>query len=157
MTIRKIIAGVIAASVGFSSLALAQPGPPRNDHRGPGAGPAQRPHGPGAMQGPHRPGAMQGPRHPGAMQGPRGPGPGPRGYMVPRQDFQPFPEYRRYQRGDRLPAPYRSSQYVVNDWRAHHLTAPPRGHYWVQNGSDYVLAAIATGIIAAVILDAANR
>jgi Ni/Co efflux regulator RcnB len=52
-----------------------------------------------------------------------------------------------WQRGGRLPAQYRNNQYVVNDWRGHHLSAPPRGYHWVQAGSDYVLAAVATGII----------
>jgi Ni/Co efflux regulator RcnB len=54
------------------------------------------------------------------------------------------PEWRR---GGRIPAQYRSHQYVVNDWRGHRLHAPPRGYHWVQVGGDYVLAAIATGII----------
>ena len=52
-----------------------------------------------------------------------------------------------YHRGDRLPAEYRNRQYVVNDWRSHRLSAPPRGYHWVQTGGDYVLVAIATGII----------
>jgi Ni/Co efflux regulator RcnB len=52
-----------------------------------------------------------------------------------------------YYRGQRLPAEYRSRQYVVSDWRSHRLSAPPRGYQWVQTGGDYVLAAIATGII----------
>jgi Ni/Co efflux regulator RcnB len=33
------------------------------------------------------------------------------------------------------------------------LSAPPRGYHWVQTGSDYVLAGIATGVILQVILD----
>jgi Ni/Co efflux regulator RcnB len=36
---------------------------------------------------------------------------------------------------------------VVDDWRGHHLSAPPRGYHWVQMGGDYVLVAIATGVI----------
>jgi len=52
-----------------------------------------------------------------------------------------------YHRGDQLPAEYRHRQYVVNDWRSHRLSAPPRGYHWVQTGGDYVLVAIATGII----------
>jgi len=32
------------------------------------------------------------------------------------------------------------------------LNAPPRGQQWVQVGSDYVLIAIATGIIAQLVL-----
>ena len=57
-------------------------------------------------------------------------------------------EYRRWNRGDRLPAEYRDRQYVVNDWRGHNLNAPPGGYQWVQSGSDYLLVAIATGLIA---------
>jgi Ni/Co efflux regulator RcnB len=52
-----------------------------------------------------------------------------------------------FHRGDRLPPEYRSRQYVVNDWRGHHLNAPPRGYHWVQTGGDYVLVAVSTGII----------
>jgi Ni/Co efflux regulator RcnB len=60
------------------------------------------------------------------------------------------PEWRR---GGRLPAQYRDHQYVVDNWRAHHLSAPPRGYHWVQVGNDYVLAAIATGLIAQLLLN----
>ncbi|MDB6002643.1 MAG: hypothetical protein JWP52_4342 [Rhizobacter sp.] len=59
---------------------------------------------------------------------------------------------QNFRRGGRLPTEYRSRQYVVNDWRNHHLSAPPRGYQWVQTGADYVLAAIATGLIAQVLL-----
>ena len=52
-----------------------------------------------------------------------------------------------WHRGDRMPAQYRSHQYVVDDWRGHRLSAPPRGYHWVQNGGDYILVAIATGVI----------
>ena len=58
-----------------------------------------------------------------------------------------------WHRGGRLPAQYRERQYVVDNWRAHHLNAPPRGYHWVQVGNDYVLAAIATGVIASLILN----
>lgn len=61
------------------------------------------------------------------------------------------PDHNFY-RGGRLSAEYRNRQYVVDDWRAHHLSAPPRGYHWVQVGADYVLVAIATGIIAQVLL-----
>ena len=49
---------------------------------------------------------------------------------------------------------YRSHHYVVNDWRGHHLSAPPRGYHWIQNGGDYLLVAIATGVIASMVLSA---
>ena len=55
-------------------------------------------------------------------------------------------------RGQRLPSNYHNRHYVVDNWRSHRLSAPPRGHHWVQVGNDYVLAAIATGLIANVFL-----
>lgn len=62
------------------------------------------------------------------------------------------PDHAFY-RGERLPQYYRSHQYVVDDWRGHGLHAPPRGYHWVQTGGDYVLVAIATGIILELLLN----
>jgi Ni/Co efflux regulator RcnB len=62
----------------------------------------------------------------------------------PRHDWYP---------GSRLPSEYRSRRYVVEDWRGHRLSAPPSGYHWVQAGGDYVLVAIATGIIAQLLLN----
>ncbi|MET0541751.1 MAG: RcnB family protein [Variovorax sp.] len=62
---------------------------------------------------------------------------------------QPHAEWKR---GGRVPNEYRGRNYVVNDYRAYHLTAPPRGYQWVGVGGDYVLAAIATGLIAQIII-----
>lgn len=62
------------------------------------------------------------------------------------------PEHQ-FHRGERLPPEYRNNQYVVDDWRGHHLNAPPRGYHWVQTGGDYVLAAIGTGIILQLLLN----
>ncbi len=56
------------------------------------------------------------------------------------------PDHRFY-RGDRLPMEYRGRSYVVNDWRGHRLSAPPRGYRWVQTGGDYVLVSIGSGVI----------
>jgi Ni/Co efflux regulator RcnB len=60
---------------------------------------------------------------------------------------------REARRGDRVPQEYRSRTYVVNDWRGHGLRRPPHGYHWVQNGSDYVLVAITTGIILELLLN----
>jgi Ni/Co efflux regulator RcnB len=60
------------------------------------------------------------------------------------------PEFRR---GHYIPREYRGRQYVVTDYRSHRLYAPPRGQQWVQVGGDYVLVAIATGLIAHLILN----
>ena len=78
-----------------------------------------------------------------------------RGYGRPperRDDRGGGPDHN-FRRGDQLPDAYRSNQYVVNDWRSHHLSAPPRGCHWVQTGGDYVLVAIATGIILQLLLN----
>ena len=58
-----------------------------------------------------------------------------------------------FHKGERLPVEYRHRQYVVDDWRGHHLSAPPRGYHWVQTGGDYVLVAIATGVILELLLN----
>lgn len=58
-----------------------------------------------------------------------------------------------YHRGDRMPPQYRTRQYIVEDWRGHHLSEPPRGYQWVQSGGDYVLVAITTGIILQLLLN----
>ncbi|MDM0039229.1 RcnB family protein [Variovorax sp. J22G21] len=72
------------------------------------------------------------------------------GRHVDRSGFpSPHAEWRR---GGRVPTEYRGRNYVVNDWRGHHLNAPPRGYQWVGVGGDYVLAALATGLIAQIIV-----
>jgi Ni/Co efflux regulator RcnB len=40
------------------------------------------------------------------------------------------------------------------DWHAHHLTAPRAGYEWREVDGNYVLAAVATGIIASTIIAA---
>ena len=61
------------------------------------------------------------------------------------------PDHRFY-RGQQLPRSYRTRQYVIDDWRGHRLSAPPRGDQWVQVGGDYVLVAITTGLILQLLL-----
>jgi Ni/Co efflux regulator RcnB len=61
-------------------------------------------------------------------------------------------EYRRYQRGQRLDARYRGNGYYVSDYRRHGLRAPPRGYRWQRVDDSYILAAVATGLIASVII-----
>ena len=62
------------------------------------------------------------------------------------------PEHNFYV-GHRLPPAYHQPTYVVDDWRGHHLRQPPRGYHWVQSGGDYLLVAVASGIIASAILN----
>ncbi|WP_310540459.1 RcnB family protein [Phenylobacterium sp.] len=61
-----------------------------------------------------------------------------------------------WRRGQRLPSHYRSSHYYVNDYGRYGLRAPPRGHRWVRADNDYVLAAIATGLIIQVLANSNN-
>ncbi|MGJ7557374.1 RcnB family protein [Variovorax sp. RB2P76] len=71
------------------------------------------------------------------------------GRQFDRRGFpQPHAEWRR---GGRVPPEYRGRNYVVQDWRSYRLQQPPRGYQWVGVGGDFVLAAIATGVIANII------
>ncbi|PIB93745.1 RcnB family protein [Caulobacter sp. FWC2] len=64
-------------------------------------------------------------------------------------------EYRRWAKGQRLDQRYRGNTYYVSDYRARGLRQPPRGYRWQRVNDQYVLAAVATGLIASVII--ANR
>ena len=39
----------------------------------------------------------------------------------------------------------------VDDYRTYHLSAPPRGYEWREVDGNYVMAAVATGVIASVV------
>jgi Ni/Co efflux regulator RcnB len=63
------------------------------------------------------------------------------------------PAYRaqqpRFYRGGYVPQEYRSGGHYVRDWHSQRgLYAPPAGHQWMQVGSDFLLVALATGLIA---------
>lgn len=135
MKLHKQIAGVLISGVMASPLAFAHDdgwrGPDdrremRGHHAGKG-GPHHRGH--GHAHGPHRP-----PHHDRVHM--RGAGP-----------------KHNWYKGTVLPMPYRGGHYVVSDWHGHHLHAPPRGYHWIHVGDDYVLAAIATGVIMSVLLN----
>ena len=64
----------------------------------------------------------------------------PRGYAV-----------RSWSYGQRMPSYYRTNAYVVHDYGRYGLRAPPRGYQYVRSGNDVVLAAVAGGLITAVI------
>ena len=69
-----------------------------------------------------------------------------------KQQFYYSARGPEFVRGRALPRDLRTPQYVVVNYRQHRLAAPPRGQQWVQVGADYVLVAIATGIIANIVL-----
>jgi Ni/Co efflux regulator RcnB len=42
------------------------------------------------------------------------------------------------------------------DYRAHHLRRPPHGYAWRESNGQFILAAVATGVVASIILDNAR-
>lgn len=148
MNKKNFVTTAVALVLGLSSVSVfAQPGhkqgpqghgPAPHMNQGPQGHPghsAQRPHQAPHMQ--HGPGAKPG--HPHGMP----PGQAKRMGAGPQHSWV---------QGGRLPQQYRSNNYVVNDWRGHGLKQPPRGKHWVQYGNDYILVAVATGVIAQIIL-----
>ncbi|MBJ9985517.1 RcnB family protein [Acinetobacter sp. S40] len=67
--------------------------------------------------------------------------PPPRYYRV--HDFRP---------GYRLPPQYLAERYYVNNWYDYQLPSPPPQHRWAYIDGRYVLVAVATGIIAQILL-----
>lgn len=57
----------------------------------------------------------------------------------------------RWTRGERLPSNYYSSRSHYVDYRRHHLRQPPRGYQWVQVDNNYVMVALASGLISQII------
>jgi Ni/Co efflux regulator RcnB len=127
-----IICAIAAASLGFSSLSFAQDhgrnDPRRDDQRS-------------ERHSDHRDGPRYEPRYDQRNE-----------RWNERRDYYNArgPEFSR---GGHIPNEYRNRQYRVADYHTHHLSPPPRGHQWVQVGADYVLIAIATGVIAQIILN----
>jgi Ni/Co efflux regulator RcnB len=50
-----------------------------------------------------------------------------------------------------MPYAYRTQRYVINDYHRYGLARPPHGYEYVRSGNDVVLAAVAGGLISAVI------
>lgn len=69
----------------------------------------------------------------------------PPSYYYGRPGYRPG--YTAWRRGGYLPSYYRGNGYVIQDYGYYRLRPPPRGYYWYRAGNDYVLAAIATGLI----------
>ena len=145
MNSKAIISAVVALSMLSSSAAFAQ----RNDRGNDRNDRAEQ----GQRGDDHRNDDRRGEDHNGQYQG-----------RNDRNNYTPVDHDNRggergagprhdMRKGGRLSNDYRGNQYVVSDWRGHHLNAPPRGYHWVQTGGDYVLAAVATGIILQVLLN----
>ena len=71
-------------------------------------------------------------------------------WYAPGYGYRPVSHYG-WHRGGYVPAAYRG--YYVQDWGYYGLRAPPRGYRWVYADGNFVLMAVATGLIANVILN----
>lgn len=63
------------------------------------------------------------------------------------------PGYAAWRRGAYLPPYYRANSYRVYDYGRYGLRPPPRGYYWYNDNGNYLLAAVATGLILDVIIN----
>jgi len=61
----------------------------------------------------------------------------------------------RWNRGDRMGYDDWSNAQPVN-YRAHHLRRPPHGYAWRETNGQFILAAVATGLVASIIVDNAR-
>lgn len=141
-----------AALVMLSAPAMAQQGP----YNGGGQGGSYN-GGPGNMQHDNGgPGNMQhmGQPQPGMMGGGNGynhPGnPGMQGQMHGEGYAQHGNAYGHdWRRGQH----FNGHREVVGDWHQYGLHRPPHGYEWVRDGNQFVLIAIASGIISSIVLN----
>jgi len=79
-----------------------------------------------------------------------------RGYSDRGYDSQrSYQVVHSYNRGERIERDDWSRGQPV-DYRAHHLRRPPRGYEWREVNGQYVLAAVATGVILSILLNAGH-
>lgn len=74
-----------------------------------------------------------------------------RRYHAPRYVAPRGHQYRSWSYGQSMPYAYRTQRYVINDYGRYGLARPPHGYEYVRSGNDVVLAAVAGGLISAVI------
>ena len=134
MKSKALVCAITLAALSFGSLSFAQ----GDDRRGRGAEP-QRFEQRGSM---HRDGHDFNARHLDRRNARHG-----------RHDHHADVRGPRFHRGDRVPTEYRHRGHAMNNWHAQHLNAPADGQQWVQVGADYALIAIATGVIAQLVLN----
>lgn len=156
--LRNTVSTGLALALLTAPLAMAQQAPYHQDqtHSSPAHGPATPQHGTMAMQ-------HNAPVHPGAPMahnmesGSYGhmAAPPPGGHMAappPGGHMSGPPSHQAYNGGGwHTGGHYTGSRHVVNDWSHYHLRQPPHGYEWVQDGDQFVLIAVTSGIIASII------
>jgi len=70
-------------------------------------------------------------------------------WYAPGYGYRPYSHYG-WRRGAYVPAAYRG--YYVQDWGYYGLRQPPYGYRWVYADGNFVLMAVATGLIADIVL-----
>jgi Ni/Co efflux regulator RcnB len=68
---------------------------------------------------------------------------------APPMQHETFSGGHQWHSGDH----YTGSRHYVSNWNSYRLSPPPSGYQWVQDGSQFVLIAIATGVITSVIVN----
>jgi Ni/Co efflux regulator RcnB len=59
---------------------------------------------------------------------------------------------QQFGKGDKLPSQFRGNDRVVSNYSDNHLRQPPRGYHWVRDdGGNFVLVAITTGVISEIL------
>jgi Ni/Co efflux regulator RcnB len=74
-------------------------------------------------------------------------------YYAPRYEPPQGYEQHAWHRGEIMPRHHYVDRYVVVEYRNYGLQEPPHGYRWVRVDNDMVLVAIASGVIADVLLN----
>ena len=68
-------------------------------------------------------------------------------------DDHPPGKHKGWHKGDRVDVVYLQPRYYVEDYRVYRLAPPPPGHRWIRDPDGrFILVAVATGIIADILL-----
>lgn len=163
---KKLTCALLSATVLFGSAlsvfpaSADQPGPWHQDGGGPRGGHDGHHGGPGGYQGGQGghhggPDHFAGGPHHGGFDGPHGgPGGGPR-WHEHRHGGDFAWRGHRFAPGRPMPPGFYGPHYRVDDWRGRGLPPPPPGNRWSYINGNYVLVAIATGVITSIILNQA--
>lgn len=138
---KRIACVLLLGLTAAGSLAMAQSGggdgPGRQGPQGPSQGHQAQHGGPGGHHDQGRPGG----RGAGPGQGPGREAWGSNGW----RGGQPH----GWARGENFRQYYRGPTYVVRDYGRYHLRRPPNGYHWIRdNSGNYLMVAIASGVIA---------
>jgi Ni/Co efflux regulator RcnB len=141
-----------------------QPGKPPTQPGRPSPGPNRPPNPP--RPGPSRPPVPPAGNRPSRPGPPPRPSPGPRPPSRPQRPPMrpprppgyrgPVHRYSHWHTGYRIPPAYWGRGMVITDYNYYSLTPPPMGYQWRYIDGNFVLAAVATGVIMSILYAAAQ-